>query len=56
MIFHENLADDSHEILYLIFLKNEKMLHISSSAAVVIGALRVKVSKDANIDTIKYHT
>ena len=36
MIFHENrlLADDSHEISYLIFLKVGKL----SSAAVVIGA------------------
>ena len=41
MIFHENrlLADDSHEISYLIFLK--EMLQNVSSAAVVIGALKV---------------
>ena len=41
MIFHENrlLADDSHEISCLIFF--EKMLQNLSSAAVVIGALRV---------------
>ena len=40
MIFHENclLADDSHEISYLIFFQNYQNL---SSAAVVIGALRV---------------
>ena len=44
MIFRENrlLADDSHEISYLIFfLKSRKMLQNLSSAAVVIGALRV---------------
>ena len=46
MIFHENrvLADDSHEISYLIFLqKFGKMLKNLSSSAVVIGALRVKI-------------
>ena len=46
MIFHENrlLADDSHEILFLISLRKlGKMLQNLSSAAVVIGALRVKV-------------
>ena len=45
MIFHENrlLADDSHEISYLIFfLKLGKISHYLSSAAVVIGALRFK--------------
>ena len=45
MIFHENrlLADDSHVISYLIFVKNwKKMSQNLSSAAVVIGALRVK--------------
>ena len=44
MIFHENrlLADDSHEVSFLIFSENlEKMLYNLSSAAVVIGALRV---------------
>ena len=44
MIFHENhlLADDSHEISYLIFFRKlGKMSQILSSAAVVIGALRV---------------
>ena len=43
MIIHENrlLADDSHEIAYLIFLKLGKMLLNLSSATVVIGALRV---------------
>ena len=42
MIFHENrlLADDSHEISYLILLG--KLSQNLSSAAVVIGALRVK--------------
>ena len=46
MIFHENrlLADASHEISYLIFfLKLEKMSQNLSSAAVAIGALRVKI-------------
>ena len=40
MIFHENrlLADDSHVISYLIIVANWEL----SSAAVVIGALRVK--------------
>ena len=45
MIFHENrlLADDCHEISYLIsFEKLGKMFQNLSSAAVVIGALRVK--------------
>ena len=44
MIFHENrlLADDSLVISYLIFVKKmEKMSQNLSSAAVVIGALRV---------------
>ena len=36
-------ADDSHVILYLIFVeKSWKMSQNLSSAAVVIGALRVK--------------
>ena len=46
MIFHENrlLADDSHVISYLIFFRKlGKMSRILSSAAVVIGALWVKV-------------
>ena len=44
MIFHENrlLADDSHVISYLFFSKIRKMSENLSSAAVVIGALRVK--------------
>ena len=44
MISHENLllADDSHEISYLIFFENQKRCRKNlSSAAVVIGALRV---------------
>ena len=44
MIFHENrlLADDSHVISYLFFCRKlEKMSQNLSSAAVVIGALRV---------------
>ena len=44
MIFYENhlLADDYHEISYLIFFqKLGKMSQNLSSAAVVIGALRV---------------
>ena len=45
MIFQENrlLADDSHEISYIIFFqKLGKRSQNLSSAAVVIGALRVK--------------
>ena len=44
MIFHENrlLAEDSHEISFLIsFRKLGKTLQNLSSAAVIIGALRV---------------
>ena len=44
MIFHENrlLADDSHKISLLISFENwERFLQNLSSAAVVIGALRV---------------
>ena len=47
MIFYENrlLADDSHVISYLIFVENwERCPKICSSAAIVIGALRVKGS------------
>ena len=46
MIFHENclLADNSHEISYLIFFENlERLLQNLPSAAVVIGALRVNI-------------
>ena len=45
MTFHENrlLADDSHEISYLIFYRKVgKMSQNLSCAAVVIGALRVR--------------
>ena len=44
MIFHENrlLADNSHEILYLIFFKKIRKMSLKLlSAAVMIGALRV---------------
>ena len=46
MIFHENrlLADDSHEISYLIFFG--KLLQNLLSAAVVIGTLRVNFWKN----------
>ena len=46
MIFHENclLADNSHEISHLFFFqKLGKMSQNLPSAAVVIGALRVKM-------------
>ena len=45
MVFHENrLADNSHDISNLIFFqKLGKMSQNLSSAAVVIGALMVKV-------------
>ena len=48
MIFHENClpADNSHEISYLIFKKLGKMLQNLSSAAVVIGAIRVKADQN----------
>ena len=52
MIFHENrlLADNSHEISYLIFFRKlEKMSQNLSSAAVVIGALRVKLLFDVYV-------
>ena len=48
MIFHENrlLADDSHVISYLIFVKKlGKMSQKLSSATVVTGALMVKNGK-----------
>ena len=35
------MADDSHEISFLISFENGKMSQDLSSAAVVIGALRV---------------
>ena len=46
MVFHENrlLADDSHEISYLIFFRKlKKMSQNLLSAAVVIGTLRVNL-------------
>ena len=54
MIFHENclLADNSHDISYLTSsVKLAKMLQNLSSAAVVIGALRVKNEKKKNLLT-----
>ena len=47
MIFHENrLLDDSQEISYLIlFQKLGKISQNLSSAAVLIGALRVNAKK-----------
>ena len=51
MIFHENrlLADDSHEIPYLIFYRKlRKMSQNLSSAAVVNGALRVNTKTELN--------
>ena len=53
MIFHENrlLADNSHEISYIIcFRKLEKMSQNLSPAAVVIDALRVKRYNHAQFD------
>ena len=43
-MYHENrlLADNSHEISYLIFIENKEDVLQLSSAAAVIGALRVK--------------
>ena len=43
MIFYDNglLADNSHEISYLIFSKIRKDVANFSSAAVTIGTLRV---------------
>ena len=43
MIFNENclLADNSHEISYLIFFRKLGKMSQNLSAAVVIGALRV---------------
>ena len=54
MIFHENclLADNSHEISYLIFFqKLTKMLQNLSSVADVVGALRVKEKHKGNLKT-----
>ena len=57
MIFHENhlLADDSHEISYLIFFRKlGKMSQNLSSAAVVIGALRVNKRGTLDLGVIKH--
>ena len=46
MIFHENrlLADNSHEISYLIFFRKLRKMSLNVLfAAVVIGALKVKL-------------
>ena len=53
MIFHENslLADDSHVLPCLIFLKIGKMSQNLSSAAVMIGPLRVKLINQITIDS-----
>ena len=54
MIFHENhlLADDSYVISYLIFVENwKKKSQNVSSAAVVIGALRVNASNKSIYET-----
>ena len=53
MIVHENclMADNSHEISYLIFSKIMKDVALSS-AAVVIGALRVKISLEGLHDIL----
>ena len=53
MIFHENrlLADDSHEISPYLFRNFGNL----SSAAVVIGALRVNYGRKTIVCTYKYH-
>ena len=58
MMFHENrlLADHSHEISYLNFYsKLGKMPQNLSSAAVVIGALRVQTKRAAIVCYIWYN-
>ena len=57
MIFHENrlLADDSHVISFLIFVENWKMSQNLSSAAVVIGPLRVE-KEQKQCDRKTHHT
>ena len=55
MIFHENrlLAEDSHEISYLIFFRKlGKNLQNLLSAAVVIGTLRVKQQLGSSADNL----
>ena len=59
-IFHEIrlLADDSHDISYLIFVKLGKLSQRLSSAAVVLDALRVikyKLFKALNNFTFYFH-
>ena len=51
MIFHENrlLADDFHEISYLIFSKIGQDFAKFVSAAVVIGALRVNLRQTCHV-------
>ena len=52
MIFHENrlLADDYHEISYLIFFRKlRRILQNFSSAAVVIGTLRVNLRQTCHV-------
>ena len=56
MIFHENrlLADDSHEISYLIFFRKlRKMSKNVSSAAVVIGVLRVNIGQKGYFQDVR---
>ena len=56
MIFHENrlLADDSHETSYLLFFRKlGNMSQNLSSAAVVIGALRVNIHSES--DSLEQH-
>ena len=59
MIFHENrlLADDSHVISYLIFIRKlGKMSQNLSSAAVMIGTLRVNPYKPSILFAGHRHT
>ena len=46
-VFHENrlLADDSHEISYLMFFRKLGKIKKVSSAAVLIGVLRIKMGQ-----------
>ena len=62
MKFHENclLADNFHEISYLILSRKlRKMSEYLSSAAVVIGALRVNIrfyKSKINLESSLEHT
>ena len=58
MIFHENrlLADISHVISYLFCRKLGKMSQNLSSAAVVIGALRVKLRPAFVLSLTRIHS